>query len=81
MCKWVASLIIALPLLYVLSIGPVLKVSRANHTLEVNTFWIGFFVYLPLDSLAKNCKPFEQFLDWYIDDVWRVPPPSFRPFA
>lgn len=54
-----------LPVVYVLSIGPVALLVEHNASLE----WIGY-LYLPLGLLAEACPPIDDALEWYMD-LWR----------
>ncbi len=58
--------IVLLPLLYVLSTGPILMmVSRGRMEPE---FWKWF--YAPLEWLYDNVKFVQAFFDWYFQ-LWR----------
>ena len=53
---------------YVLSIGPAAKLSRAGAFPR----WM-FVVYAPLGFATEQCAPARRALDWYVHDVWGVP--------
>ena len=53
-----------LPVLYVLSIGPVNLLVENNASLR----WIGL-IYFPIGLLAEYCPPFGTALDWYMQ-LW-----------
>lgn len=52
-------------ILYILSIGPVLKLTDDGNTSDVV-----MFLYTPLILLAQNCEPFGYFLFWYLFSLW-----------
>jgi hypothetical protein len=66
---WVLGLVLALPILYVGSIGPVLKLypSPADSPFLFN-------VYTPVRLVIRRSTHADRFLRWYIYDVWKVPP-------
>ena len=49
-----------LPVLYVLSIGPVVMLVKGEPPM-----WFQVFYY-PLAWLASSCKPFQDALNWYM---------------
>jgi len=55
---------VMLPVLYVLSIGPVGWVVTRNPSLQ----WIGV-IYFPLGLLAESWTPFRNALNWYVE-LW-----------
>ena len=50
-----------LPVLYVLSIGPVAMVVNHNDSL----LWISV-IYYPLELLGESCQLFDNAIRWYI---------------
>ncbi|HTB85870.1 MAG TPA: hypothetical protein VK742_19660 [Candidatus Sulfotelmatobacter sp.] len=63
---WAAALVIAIPILCVLSTGPVLWMALKTHTFS--SFWIRkiAFSYEPLDWLYMQCGWFKSFSDTYM---------------
>jgi len=63
---WTAILVIAIPILYVLSTGPVfwvvVKCNGFNSPLVVKTL---FVFYAPLNWPCEHCSWFKTFLDAY----------------
>ena len=53
-------------LLYVLSTGPAFRVTRTNPALQRSLV----IFYSPLILVSDACRPIDQFLDWYVKDVW-----------
>ena len=62
--KWVAVALF----LYVFSTGPVLKLSRAGCF----PFRLVQTIYYPLEVLAPEDTPQNEFLEWYVSEVWKV---------
>jgi hypothetical protein len=64
-CLAVALLL--LPLLYVLSLGPAVRLFH-----DSNSPFIGLIAgfYSPLKWLAQNCQPIGDALNWYIS-LWQ----------
>lgn len=63
----VIILVVVLPVLYVLSSGPVLKLVMVTHTFD--TTWVQHFLktfYAPLDWLYHESKWFRAFIDAYL---------------
>ena len=60
----IALLLLFLPVLYVLSIGPVALLVNGNRP----AWWIEAFYY-PLEQLAQYCKPFQDAVNWYVE-LW-----------
>lgn len=66
-----------LPVIYVLSIGPVTKIYVEMEQAHLNTEWIKpcfYRFYAPLHWANRNSTWVDQFFDWYIDDLWQVYP-------
>ena len=59
-------LLFLIPVLYVLGIGPGAKLRRAGVVPEKPYS----AVYQPLIKLGTSCKPVDNFLTWYVKDVW-----------
>jgi hypothetical protein len=57
----VLVMLVLLPVLYVLSVGPMVALTERGLVSE------GVFgtIYLPLIWLVDNCQPAEVFLNWY----------------
>jgi hypothetical protein len=53
---------LALFLLYVLSVGPVLRLMPTHAVLNF---------YGPLIILEEHCRPLDRFVVWYVEDVWK----------
>jgi hypothetical protein len=51
-----------LAVLYVLSIGP------AYHFFSGPALPV---VYQPLAQLEFHCRPFDRFMRWYMEDIWK----------
>jgi hypothetical protein len=49
------------PVLYVLSTGPVAWLANGNPSLR----WVDT-IYYPLGMLAKHCEPFRDSFEWYV---------------
>jgi len=64
----VVVVLIALPVLYVLSIGPAVWIHE-NGNLNSNTKEAIRAAYIPLEGLADRFEPLEDALDMYID-LW-----------
>jgi hypothetical protein len=60
-------LIVLLPVVYVLSIGPVAKMSEAGLIAEATCR----VIYAPLIILDRHVPGVEHFLDWYMQ-MWGV---------
>jgi len=54
--------VIAVPILYALSVGP------AQHVIGDSEAWN--VIYGPLDAAAAACRPLDVFLQWYYE-LWR----------
>ena len=67
---WVVGTAILLPVFYVLSTGPVLKLVVTVPALDRN-FESILAVYAPLDYVYRQSEPVREFLDWYIH-LWGV---------
>jgi hypothetical protein len=76
--KRVVALLIALPILNILSIGPVAKLVDTFPVLVPPLEPVATFVYYPLSETAKQYDPVGRFLWWYVFDVWRCTPPQLR---
>jgi hypothetical protein len=66
---WTVAIIVVVPILYVLSIGPVWAIDWWNHT-QSSPAWIGA-VYWPLVRLAEESDFAYQWLEWYLK-LWGV---------
>ena len=62
-----------IPLLYVLSIGPVDWLVAGDYLATDVPYY-----ERPLYSLANRLPVFDRFLDWYVSDVWGVYQPLLR---
>jgi hypothetical protein len=63
----VAGLVILLPVVYVMGMGPAWKIARALgawSTVRV--------LYAPVLWIVDINDPFAGFIQWYLHDVWRV---------
>ena len=60
----IVLLVLLSPLLYVLSVGPVLWLHTHGHFAES---WLA--IYVPLDNLCNVSPAFELFLEWYLQ-LW-----------
>lgn len=77
---WVA---VALPVLYVLSFGPVAAIARRTPHSDA-THEMLLLGYAPILLVRKQCPPFHELTDWYIS-LWcrraihtpPIPPSSF----
>jgi hypothetical protein len=67
---WVAA-VFCLLAIYVLSMGPVMKVSFAGYL--PNRF---LAAYQPLAVIASHSTIVHQFLIWYLDEIWNVHAPE-----
>ena len=63
----VALIPVALLVLYVLSVGPMMKMCYGRRVSAVGRF------YVPLDMLNMQVPAAAHFFDWYVHRVWRVP--------
>ena len=60
-------------LLYILSIGPVIKVCEVcNVQYDSPAVKVLEVVYAPLIFMSEKCRPVQGFFMWYIEDVWGV---------
>lgn len=64
---WLTTIVLLL-VVYVLSTGPALILNFKGY---LPTQGIEIF-YAPLDALSRTCPPIEQFMRWYIRDVWQI---------
>jgi hypothetical protein len=64
--RWFVLILLLIPVLYVLGIGPGAKLRRAGWVPE-KPYKV---VYNPLIKLSSNCKPVDRFLTWYVKDIW-----------
>jgi hypothetical protein len=67
---WVVGLAILLPVFYVLSTGPVIKLVMTLPVVERYAEPI-LAIYAPLDYLYRHSDAVHEFLDWYIH-LWGV---------
>ena len=70
MVKWTIAVAVMVPVLYVLSTGPVARLAQAAG-MEMHWLWT---FYAPLRWLASHCPAFESFMRWYLMDVWQFDP-------
>ena len=68
--SWIGALLIALPIFYILSIGPAAKLVQ-YHVVNLST--IRSF-YAPLEWLGDQSKPMRIIIHWYVTEVWRFKP-------
>ena len=64
-----------LPVIYVLSYAPVVKVYFELETAGYNVEWFEapiVIIYAPLDWAWGNIEPAGQFFDWYMYDFWQL---------
>ena len=66
--SWIGTLIIALPVLYILSTGPVIKLAEGG----VISGSMVEAIYGPVMTLSDHSEVFKKVLYWYVIDVWRV---------
>jgi hypothetical protein len=64
--RWFVFILVLVPVLYVLGIGPGEKLRRAGWMPEKPYKAI----YQPLIDVSKSCKPVDRFLTWYVKDIW-----------
>jgi hypothetical protein len=57
---------VTLPLLYFLSVGPVMRLCE----LRIVPNAVSRAVYTPLFYSAEACPPLKTCLFWYLHDVW-----------
>ena len=60
-----AAILAALPVLYVLSVGPMVRLMRQGYMSE--EFAIAF--YWPLEKLCEACEPLARVIVWY-QSLW-----------
>ena len=53
--------------LYVLSVGPMLKMCYGRRVDAIGRF------YAPVDAMIMSVPAADRFFDWYIHRVWGVP--------
>jgi hypothetical protein len=70
--SWYVCTILFLPLLYLLSVGPALKLRDARSLPDP----IFQMVYTPLHYAERACPPLSRSVYWYAATVWR-----WRPFG
>jgi len=64
-----ASIVLPLlPILYVLSIGPVVWLNYHNHLSPEFVSAFAWFHY-PITWLTNHCEPFGHFMLWYVE-LW-----------
>src|ERR1041385_2047190 len=63
---WWAFAVLILPVIYVLSIGPVFKCRWSHSALSGRLF-------APLARLATHYRQADEFMSWYVYDFWRAP--------
>ena len=68
LCRGWPVVLLVLPVLYVLSVGPTIKYCEADRHGTVL-----FSAYTPLWILMADFKPFGRFVMWYAYQVWRSP--------
>jgi hypothetical protein len=49
---------------YILSTGPVIRMSRVGMLRDTRA------IYYPLILFSDACKPFDSFMNWYVNDLW-----------
>ena len=64
-CAIAGIVLISLPVLYVLGIGPAALLAKNNPDTE---FWI-VPIYFPLIALGEYCQPADAVLTWYME-LW-----------
>jgi hypothetical protein len=65
---WIFWTVPTLLILYVLSTGPVIKLSNRGSL----PYGVANIIYLPLVYLDFNYPPARSFFTWYIDDIWHA---------
>jgi hypothetical protein len=68
-----ASILIGLPLIYLLSTGPMLKMFP-EAVISNGVFTGSAKYYAPLDYAARHNKTFWKAMDYYIRNLWHVEP-------
>ena len=61
---WVAIVVIVLPVLYVLSLGPGVWLDNHGYLSDAADM-----IYWPLDKLYDQWQPAHAFFDWYVE-LW-----------
>jgi hypothetical protein len=68
---WVTTwVVVILPLLYFLSVGPALKLKDRGIISES----VVLTIYAPLFQCAESSPPFRKIFIWYVCNVWRWRP-------
>jgi hypothetical protein len=65
---WWVWVCVSVPLVYILSSGPVAKLGGLGYIHEP-LYSAVTVIYAPLRWLGDICPPFEHFIDWY-QDLW-----------
>jgi hypothetical protein len=65
---WLVWSMTVLPLIYLLSTGPVLKLRQAGRISPS----VVLTIYAPLDHLTQICPPLDHVLKWYVRDIWNA---------
>ena len=68
----IVVLLFALPLIYVLAIGPIVWLHDRGH-IEITPNSIIGIAYRPLEYAAQECKPVEASIEWYVS-LWTLAP-------
>jgi hypothetical protein len=66
---WLIAAVLLLPVVYVLSVGPMFWLHQHGGLSPVTDELIAL-PYAPLGWLRDKCAPFARALDWYLD-FWR----------
>lgn len=69
---WFITAVLSLPLLYVLSTGPIGYLHDEGFIDEPYSRLFAMS-YMPLWWLCEVCEPFSLALDWYLRDLWGSP--------
>ncbi len=74
----IVVVLVLLPMIYLLSIGPIVWLHRRGH-LNVGPDSVIAWVYAPAERAARACPPFERVMEGYIS-LWE-PPNTAAPIA
>jgi hypothetical protein len=71
--SWVLAILITLPVLYILSVGPISKLADEFASLQPSLNPVIEVVYAPLTAAMDHSPAFRDFVFWYVFDVWHIP--------
>ncbi|MEW4451481.1 hypothetical protein AB1L30_02240 [Bremerella sp. JC817] len=74
--RWAAAAVVIVPILYVLSVGPVLGIAFWLRELTGWNFFYGaIYLYYPLLAWG-HWSPMEEYIEWWVSDVFQTVGPG-----